>query len=43
MAKKSTPRYASFKFKTVLANESGDPGVPFNKKPRVENLVILSL
>jgi hypothetical protein len=30
--------------KTVLAHESGDPGVQFNeKKPRVENLVTLSL
>jgi hypothetical protein len=31
-------------FKPALAHESGDPGVPFNeKKPRVENLVRLSL
>jgi hypothetical protein len=31
-------------FKTALAHESGDPGVPFNeKKPRVENLVRLYL
>jgi hypothetical protein len=31
-------------FKTALAHESGDPGVPFKeKKPRVENLVRLSL
>jgi hypothetical protein len=31
-------------FKTALAHESGDPGIPFNeKKPRVENLVRLSL
>jgi hypothetical protein len=29
--------------KTVLAHESGDPGVQFNEKPRVENLVRLSL
>jgi hypothetical protein len=30
--------------KTALAHESGDPGVLFaEKKPRVENLVILSL
>jgi hypothetical protein len=30
--------------KTVLAHESGDPGVQFNeKKPSVENLVTLSL
>jgi hypothetical protein len=31
-------------FKTALAHESGDPGVPLNeKKPRVKNLVILYL
>jgi hypothetical protein len=30
-------------FKTTLAHESGDPGVLFNKKPRVENLPRLSL
>jgi hypothetical protein len=30
-------------FKTTLAHESGDPAVPLHKKPRVENLVILSL
>jgi hypothetical protein len=31
-------------FKAALAHESGDPGVPFKeKKPRVENLVRLSL
>jgi hypothetical protein len=29
--------------KTVLAHESGDPGVQLTKKPRVENLVRLSL
>jgi hypothetical protein len=30
--------------KIVLSHESGDPGVQFNeKKPRVENLVTLSL
>jgi hypothetical protein len=29
--------------KTVLAHESGDPGVQFNKKPRVKNIVRLSL
>jgi hypothetical protein len=29
--------------KTVLAHESRDPGVQFNEKPRVENLVKLSL
>jgi hypothetical protein len=31
-------------YKTVLAHESGDPGVQFDeKKPEVENLVTLSL
>jgi hypothetical protein len=31
-------------FKTALAHESGDAGVPFKEiKPRVENLVRLSL
>jgi hypothetical protein len=29
-------------FKTALAHESGDSGVPFNEKTRVENLVRLS-
>jgi hypothetical protein len=33
-----------FIFKTALAHESGDPGVQVcRKKPRVENLVRLSL
>jgi hypothetical protein len=30
-------------FKTALAHESGDPGVQFDEKPEVENLVRLSL
>jgi hypothetical protein len=38
-----SPRFESI-CKTVLAHESGDPGVQFHeKKPRVENLVRLSL
>jgi hypothetical protein len=33
-----------FIFETALVHESGDPGVLFaEKKPRVENLVVLSL
>jgi hypothetical protein len=38
-------REFEFVCKTVLVNESGNPGVQFNeeKKPRVENLVTLSL
>jgi hypothetical protein len=37
-------REYEFIFKTALAHESGDPGVLFaEKKPRVENLVRLSL
>jgi hypothetical protein len=37
-------REYEFIFKTALALESGDPGVLFAaKKPRVENLVRLSL
>jgi hypothetical protein len=30
-------------FETALAHESEDPGVQFDKKPEVENLVRLSL
>jgi hypothetical protein len=37
-------REYEFLFETALAHESGDQGVLFaEKKPRVENLVILSI
>jgi hypothetical protein len=37
-------REYEFIFETALAHESGDPGILFaEKKPRVENLVRLSL